>query len=240
MFKGIKIHTLVFLVIFISIFVPLISHGNSAEPPSILIIVPNAPNDLEIGVEDEGTYTKARKIDKTFEKHYTFYVRELPKTSEYKFAISGSDIYFEISLDKPRQSYSNIYTLNLESQTLTLGKSLSRSIFLVSLRIIFTLIIEGLVFWLFGFRSKGSWMAFLIINLITQGLLNIWINSFSPIIGYLFIALIFAEIIIVISETIAFAMFTKERSKATTIAYVFVANILSFIVGGYIISILSI
>ena len=35
-----------------------------------------------------------------------------------------------------------------------------------------TLLIEGALFFAFGFRKKLSWVLFIIINLITQGLLN--------------------------------------------------------------------
>lgn len=231
---------ILFLAIFTLISMPNTSYGNSAEPPSILIIVPNAPDDLEISIGFGNSFTKARKADKVIEKHYTFYLREIQRVEDYKFNISTVDNSYEISLDKPLQSYNNIYTLNLHAQTLIQGKSLSRSILLVSLRIILTLIIEGIVFWLFGYRRKRSWIAFLGINLITQGSLNLWINGFPPTTSYLIFALIFIEIFIIIVEAFSFLTLTKEYSKATTVLYVIGANILSFVVGGYIITVLPI
>ncbi len=240
MSKGNKMLVRVFLAILIAISIPIINYANSAEPPSILIIVPNAPDDLEISIGFEETFTKARKIDKVIEKYYTFYSREIQRVPEYTFNISTENINYEITLDKPPQSYNNIYTLDFHAQTLTLGKSLSRSILLVSLRIILTLIIEGVVLWKFSFREKRTWIAFFVINLITQGSLNLWINGFSPIMSYLIIALIFAEIIIIVVEVFLFLTFLKEHSKFITISYVFVANILSLIVGGYIITMLPI
>jgi hypothetical protein len=49
-----------------------VSYGNSTEPPSIMIIVQNAPNDLEISIGKDNSFTKAKKIDKVLEKYYAF------------------------------------------------------------------------------------------------------------------------------------------------------------------------
>ncbi|MFT9494570.1 hypothetical protein [Anaerosolibacter sp.] len=234
--KVYRMFAFLLLSICISTSIPNTSYANSAEPPSILIIVPNAPDDLEISIGSEDTFTKAKKTDKTIERYYTFYYRDVQKVSSYTLSIMRGNTHYEIALDKPPNYHNNIYTLDLGTQTLTQGKSLSRSILLISLRIILTLVIEGIVFWQFGFRKERSWKAFVIINLITQGWLNLWINSFSPLVSYLLFSLIFAEMIIIIVETLLFSIFTKEHSKATTIAYVLCSNILSLVVGGYIIT----
>lgn len=216
-----------------------ISFGNSAEPPSILIIVPDAPNDLEIEVLSNGKYIKADKLDNTIEEYYTFYLHELEGLSKYKFKISTEESSFEIQLNRTLRRYSNIFTLDFKKQTLTSGKSLSRSITLVSLRITLTLIIEGLIFLLFGFRQKRSWIIFLVINLLTQGFLNIWLNGFHPMMtSYIFFNLIFGELWVFLAESIGFSIFIKEHSRIRTISYVIFANFLSLIAGGYLISIL--
>lgn len=238
--KENKMFFLVVLTIFILTCIPSITYGNSAEPPSILIIVPNAPDDLEITINVEDNLIKARETDKVIEKYYTFYYREMSTVSDYKFNIKTENTDYEIALDKPIKSYNNIYTLDLDTNILTLGKLPSRSIKLVSMRIILTLIIESIIFGLFGFRDKKSWIVFLIINLITQGGLNIWINGFSPATSYLIFTLIFGEIIIFIAELFSFSMFVKEHSKSRRILYVLAANILSLIAGGYIITMLPI
>jgi len=215
-------------------------YGNSAEPPSILIIVPNAPEELEISIGSGDTNIKANKTNKIIERFYTFYSEDLRMAKDYTIKISTGESSYEILLEEPLKSYNNIFTLDLKNQTLTPGKSLSRSILLVSLRVILTLIIEAIVFWLFGFRSKKSWIAFLIINLVTQGALNIWLNGFVPLGSYLVLALIFGEILVLIAEMIAFLSLVKEHRRMRTIFYVITANLLSLYVGGYIITILPI
>lgn len=109
-----------------------ISYGNSAEPPSILIIVPDAPYDLEISIGNNDSFTKAKEIDKKIEKYYIFYPRDLKEASEYTLSVKSDDLSYEIVFEKPLRSYQNVYTLNLESRTLTPGKSPSRSIVLIS------------------------------------------------------------------------------------------------------------
>lgn len=215
-------------------------YGNSAEPPSILIIVPNAPDDLEISIGSDDTYRKANKTNKIIERYYTFYSRDLRNTNDYNVNISTGESNFEILLEKPLRAYNNIFTLNLDNQTLTPGKLMTRSIFLVSLRIALTLLIEAVVFWLFGFRNKRSWIAFLTINLFTQGALNIWLNGFVPLGSYLVLALVFGEILVLIAEIILFLALIKEHRPMSTLLYVITANLLSLFAGGYIITVLPI
>ncbi len=229
------------IMLLISLFVPFrsICYANAAEPPSILIIVSNPPPDLEISIKTVDTYVKANKVDKAMERYYTFYSRHLRGVGDYVFKITTGKDSYEIAIEKPLRSYNNIYTLNLKNRTLTRGKLLSRSILLISTRLALTLIIEAIIFYLFGFRSKSHWAAFLIINVITQGILNIWINGLVPIESYLIFSLVFAEVLVFIAEIYAFLFIIKEH-RLRTVLYVITANLMSLIAGGYMITILPI
>ncbi|WMJ76017.1 MULTISPECIES: hypothetical protein [unclassified Sedimentibacter] len=218
-----------------------IGYGNSAEPPSILIIVPNATDEMSIKLNLEDGEHEARVTDKVIEKYYAFYSSAMFKnTNVYSFIVSTGEDSFEVELDKPIKNYNNVYTLDLKSHTLTEGKLLSRSVMLVSMRIVLTLVIEAAVFWSFGFRDKKSWKVFLIINFVTQGALNIWINSFTPITSYVIFTLIFGEFFVFIAELFAFSLFCREHGRLRKILYVSVANFASLILGGYIITVLPI
>jgi hypothetical protein len=214
--------------------------GNKVLLKIVLIIVPNAPEDLEISIGSDNLYAKANITDKHIEKYYTFYSQELGNVNKYNININTGDKSFEILIEEPLKKYNNIYTLDLVKQTLTPGKLLTRSVFLVSLRIALTLLIEALVFWLFGFRSKRSWIVFLAINLITQGALNIWLNGFLPLGSYLVFSLIFGEFLVFIAEIIVFLTIVKEHRPMRTLLYVIAANLLSLFAGGYIITVLPI
>ena len=232
-------YTIVALMVMVFAFTST-CYGNSAEPPSILIIVNNAPDDLEISIGSEKAIAKAHISDKVIEKYYTFYSRDLRAANDYIVKVNTGDSTFEVVLEEPINTYNNIFTMDLTNQTLTPGKSLSRSILLVSLRIALTLLIEAFVFWLFGFRDKLSWVAFITINLITQGALNIWLNGFAPLGSYIVLTLIFGEILVFIAEIIAFLTYIQEHRRLRTFLYVSIANLLSLFAGGYIITVLPI
>jgi len=92
-----------------------------------------------------------------------------------------------------------------------------------------------LYYYLFKYREKRSWLIFLIINLITQGALNIWVNTESHINGYIIFGLIIYESIVLLTEIIILPLLINEKKKIITASYVVIANITSLVLGGDII-----
>jgi hypothetical protein len=78
-------------------------------------------------------------------------------------------------------------------------------------------------------------VAFFVINLITQGLLNTVLS-----VGYLLLSLILLEILIVIVEIPAFFIALKEGKWWKRLLYVVSANLLSLLQGGILLSYLPI
>lgn len=225
-----KILYIVLVVVFISFVCGSVVAANAAEPPSIFIIVPNAPDDLRITING----VEASRRDKPFEKYYLFYDRDLQSDSVYLLQVSTDGSTFEISLERPFYIYKSVFTLDLNNKVLTPGKNQSRSIAFIILRVLITLMVEGFVFYLFGFRQRRSWVVFLIINLITQGLLNLWISGLFPFpdyVFYVYIQLLFIEILVIIAELMAFLLLVKEQSRLRIIVYVVATNILSLLMG---------
>lgn len=217
--------------------------ANSAEPPSVLVIVPDAPENLEINIDWGNSSHRLKEIEKTdkiIETYFEIYLGNLKQDGDYTLNIKNGEENFAVKLNKPLKGYQNIYTLDLNNKTLIEGKMLSRSVLLVTMRVVLTLAIEAAVFLIFGFKNKRSWAAFLIINLITQGTLNIWLNGFAPSQSYLILNLIFSEFFVFVFEIAAFLKFVKEHKKLRIVLYVLIANLLSLIAGGYIITILPI
>jgi len=220
---------------------PMTAFANSAEPPSLVIIVNNPPKDLKIVMISNNSSPEAEVKKVAWEGYYVFYRTDMQKNSKYTFKVTTKGESFECTLDVPLESYNNVATLDLERKQLTTGKYPFRKALLVLIRVALTLLIEGIIFLLFKFRQKRSWLVFLFINLITQGLLNIWLNqggSLMP--SYLLIGLIFGEIIVLIVEMIAFPFFIKEHNDDLVIKYAFTANFISLIAGGYIIAYLPV
>ena len=237
--ERVRLILIIMLLSLVFVSFDYVCHANAAEPSSIRIVVSRPAPELENSVKIGDSYVRADKITRAVENYYTFYSRHLEDVRDYMFRVTTRDDSFEIVIDKPAKRYNQIYTLNLANRTLIPGKSFSRSVLLISIRVILTLIIEGIIFWVFGFRKKDHWIAFLIINVITQGLLNIWINGFVPIQSYLVLNLIAAEILVFIAEIKAFLMLIKEQ-RLRTILYVLTANLMSLLAGGYIITVLPV
>ena len=213
--------------------------ANSAEPPSVLIIVTNPPEDLEIsfGTDDN----KAFRVDKKlFESYYVFYSFQMASVG-YDVKVTTGNTVFYLSLDAPLQKYNNVFTLDLKNRTLTPGEAPLRSFLLVSMRVILTLILEAAVFFLFGYRRKRSWIIFLVINLLTQGALNIWLSTSTiPAHSYIIIQLFLGEILVLTAEMVGFLVFIKEHRRLRTAFYVLVANLVSLLAGGYLITVLPV
>jgi hypothetical protein len=218
-----------------------VCHGNSTSPPSIVIIVPNAPDDLQIVVKGKAVifnkntsqiFTERAQKQKFFPETYYVVYTFYPKSSDCVATITTGGVMFEISFDPPTKFYSTVYTLDLKKKTLTPGRWLSRSVVLFSLRVFSTLLIEALVFFVFGYRSKRSWLVFLTANLLTQGLLYIILDVLgSPFGSGLIFQLLYGELAVFIIEAVVFSIFTKEHGRLRTIFYVLTANLLS-LVGG--------
>lgn len=226
--------TIVFIVFFLlmSIFE---CFANSAGPPSIIIITTNSPDDLQVIFIMDGEEIEADKHNKFNEEYYLLYDYSLSTTKSYLVRLSSSDGSYILKIEKSLNKYNNIYRLDYKSQTLVAGKGIVRSTVLVSTRVILTLLIEGLIFLLFKYRELKSWIVFIIINLITQGALNIWINTAHPFESYIVLYLIFAEYIILIVELLGLTFLIKEKKQMITVVYVVIANFTSLALGAIII-----
>ena len=217
------------------------SFANSAEPPSLVILINNPPDDLSIVLVSNEKQSEAIVRRAAWEGYYVFYSRDMQTGGEYTFKVTTNGESFECTLSAPLQRYNNVVTLDVSNRKLTPGKYPFRSVLLVSIRLLLTLLLEGIIFWLFRFRQKKSWLIFLAVNLVTQGVLNIWLNSGGSLIPtYLIFSLIIGEFFVFAAEIIAFPLFIKEHKKSRILIYAFIANLISLISGGYIISVLPV
>ena len=94
-----------------------------------------------------------------------------------------------------------------------------------------TLLIEGVLLFLFGYRSKKNWYSFLLVNLITQGGFSVYLavsvlqngaNAWMTIFFYLPI-----EIVITLVELLLYRRLLTEKSKARAAVYAITANVCS-------------
>lgn len=243
-----QIIIILMITILLGMSLPGIVHSNAAEPPSFTIIALNPPEDLSLSLllsdESQIEAIELDKENKAWETYYRFFYHMIPqgrdKLEGAQLVVESGEQSFQISLPTETfKTYNNLLTLDLDAESIIIGQSPLRVPILVGIRVILTLLIEGIVFYLFGFREKRSWIIFLIINLITQGGLNAMITG--PIIGpYWMFGFIFGEIIILIVEMIAFISMLKEGKKSRRAIYTIAANLASLILGGILISYLPV
>ncbi len=206
--------------------------------PGVTVIVGFPPGDLELSLRvqegDAFTTVQPRKGQIAWETRYRFTYdrdpRAQPPVENAALVVSSGGKTFECPLsDLMRIIHSNdIYFLDVSRQTVTRGQSVGRAVSLASMRVLLTLLLEGLLFFAFRYWKKRSWIAFAIINLITQGALNV-VMSLHFTNPYLFLFLIPMSVPLLIIELIAFVVIVNEHRRRRTIAYVVAANLLSLL-----------
>lgn len=212
-----------------------VCYANSPPPPTVSIIVSHPPEDIELHIGTE----EAQRINKVFESYYIFYLG-FDNTKNDVLTVTWKDADFEIALPQ-LQRYNNIFTLDIGKRTLSPGTFWARPYEFAAITIILTLLIEGLIFFLFGYRKRRHWVVFLVTNLVTQGFLYIWLNSeFYPLVNSYFFPVLFSlivgEFLVFIIETAAFLILVRERSRWITFLYVIAANFASLVAGGLLIN----
>lgn len=230
-----KMSALIFALLLI-LTLPVSVSANAAEPPGMIIIVEGAPEDITLTLElagDPEYEVHIQQVKKNWEVYFRIYYP--PEPSILDGAVirveSGENIFACPIPADAKRSYNNLLTLSYEAQTLTIGQRWWRQPVLTAVRIMLTLLVEGLIFFAFGFRNKRSWIVFLLVNLVTQGWLNYIINGSAFSSGYWLIGLYLAEFVVFNAEAIVFLLFVKEKEKWQRPLYAVVANAASLIVG---------
>jgi len=116
-----------------------------------------------------------------------------------------------------------------------------RIIMQIIIALFLTIGIELLVLFIFRYKSKSSYKLVLIVNAFTQLILHSTLiigSLFTGLFGFIFL-LIIGELIVLTLEIILYLILLKEKSKLLAVCYAIVANITSFWVGTYILSLLT-
>ena len=97
-----------------------------------------------------------------------------------------------------------------------------------------TLLIEGLLLFAFGYRSKRSWLVFLLVNLVTQGGFAVYLAVTvlnHGVSGWSLIFYIPIEVIITLVELLLYRRLLTEKNKARAAVYAIAANLCSAVLG---------
>ena len=234
---------------------PWPASANSAEPPCLTVLVPAPPEDLELTIEfDSAQGEEPQRLSgdrMLWEGYYRFYGRwdidPEGLTGARLVAETGGES-FALPIDPTGFArYNNLITLDVGARTLTQGQPWWRQPLLVVLRVALTLALEGLIFYLWGYREKRSWIVFLMVNLVTQFGVNIAILCFLPAASRTYDAmwakvLLYGpmEVLVILLEAIALPLLLKEQRKRTAVGCAVMANILSWFLGSVLLSVLPV
>ena len=135
----------------------------------------------------------------------------------------------------------------MTSRRLLYGEPWWRQPLLVFLRVALTLLLEGIVFFLFGYRQKRSWILFFLANGLTQLFVNLLLLNFVGALGNLYSAkLAFwflylpMEILVILLELFLFCPMLKEKKRWNAVLYTIAANLCSWLLGGALLAYLPI
>ena len=102
---------------------PTTALANSAEPPSLVILINNPPDDLSIVLVSNDNQPEARVQRVAWEGYYVFYSRDIKNSDIYTFKVTTNGESFECTLEAPLQRYyNNVFTLDISNRELTPGK----------------------------------------------------------------------------------------------------------------------
>ena len=244
------------LVCCLTVLLALPVFANSAEPPCLTIVVVSAPDDLELSLVDEGGaeayQLRKRQFVRGWETYFRFtysHVTVPGKESEaddvdlskLRLAVTtgGNTTLLELP-DQTFAHYNNVLLLDLSElkqfpdafpaqYMLRSELYAGRMVMIIGMRVALTLLIEGVLFWAFGYREKHSWGVFLCFNAMTQLALNLILGG-ATMDSYILFGYYLLEAAIVVFEALAYWNTLKEK-RGRSIPYALCANAASLVIG---------
>ena len=244
------------LVCCLTVLLALPVFANSAEPPCLTIVVVSAPDDLELSLVDEGGAEAYQLRKRQFVRGWETYFRftyshvtipgkeseaEDVDLSKLRLAVTtgGNTTLLELP-DQTFAQYNNVLLLDLSElkqfpdalpaqYMLRSELYAGRMVLIIGMRVALTLLIEGVLFWVFGYREKHSWGVFLCFNAMTQLALNLILGG-ATMDSYILFGYYLLEAAIVVFEALAYWNTLKEK-RGRSIPYAMCANAASLVIG---------
>ena len=151
----------------------------------------------------------------------------------FKIIIATPENLLVVSRELVRETFQLTLTYDYASGTISQRSLLVAYLLQILSTLLPTLIIEGLLLLLFRFSLRQNFWPFLLVNLATQALLTAVLGT-AAITQGMFTAYLLAvpvELVIIILESVAFALLFKQHSKKRRIGYAITANLASIIAG---------
>lgn len=236
-----KKRILLFCLMILMLSIHGLALANAAEPPGLTVIVNDPPESLTLTLKFGSGESAALVPEHRFwEGQYRFFYGSIPGSKQLKDAILTVEWQHgtaEFPIPQEYLGYDNQVTLDLKNTELIQGQKPWRAPLLTAMRIILTLIIEGAVFFAFGYRTKQSLKLVFLTNLISQTVLNILFIGAD---GYWMLMYILVEIAVFTLESLIYKDWLIEHGEERAVLYSLTANAASLILGGWMISCLPV
>lgn len=165
-------------------------------------------------------------------RSHTFFYSGVP--TDYQILVVTESGETWLSPPCARRALQSSVTVDWEARTVTVP-SAARSYLLQFLcTLLPTLLLEGAVLLLFGYRQRRSFLTFLWVNLLTQGAMSLYLavrlttGGFS---GWILFAYVPMELAILLAELLLYRRFLPEQGKTRATLYAVCANLASALLG---------
>ena len=162
---------------------------------------------------------------------HTFSYFGVPET--FRVIIVTESGKVAVSEPRTRETLQSSVVYDFATGELTDTPYLGTLLLQFAVSLVSTVIIEGLLLILFGFKLRDNLAVFLLVNIITQVVLaavTVIIQFKYGVFAAIF-AVMLVEFLILVSESLVFARFLKGRSTGRRVAYAITANLVSLTFG---------
>ena len=234
------------LFLAISAFLPFgAASAKQVRMPGLSIFVINAPKDLNLLIQFRNSALpeplEMQRTARYWETYYNYYYKRLPGRFDEDFigaklVIRSSRYSYELPIPRDPEIRPNkrLMTLDLKKGTLVYGEPGWRAPLSVAGRVLLTLVLEGIVFYLFGLRAKSSWIIFFILNLITHSLLSSFLVHPFEAKGDFFMLVYYCVAIILVEAMIYYFTLNEIELSPKAPLLALVANLVGFYLGSWI------
>ena len=215
------------------------------QPPTLTVVVLGAPKGTEMSVtlrrDEEQFHSPLECERRLWENCYRLYRAGVWQIKDWygnAYDFRDAELVLKNSEGEKRvpipegllqpRGFNEVLTLHYRTGELCYGLPAWRAPLLIGIRLAAVLLIEGLFFYLKGFRDRKSWLLFTLINVLIHGGLNIycsgWINV-NPDMYAVFFIVVFISFLV---EIAGFLLLVDEYGSDRLIGFLVPANLCSY------------
>ena len=208
----------------------------------------NVVDESEIDTNDQSLENQAFVFFATYkDKDGYYFIRNMSKEmkgsgeyswsyyppEEFKLAVyCPEDGSFYLSEGVKREAFYSYFNAEFSGNTLILKEEARVMPYIINfiIRMVATILVELFIGYLMGYRARKEIKTIIIVNIITQTILNVFLIFFDYYTGGMVgvFLLPIGELFVFITELIIYLIaFSKDHKKGKTVLYTLIANILS-------------